>query len=193
MHRTALALAGLLLLIPFADSPAAQPAAPSWYRNPPAQKGYVLAKATAESKLAALLDAIVGLALERAARRSPAPAAGEASLVSFGAIDVQTTKTIIPDAKAGKVEKTQARIEMKTERGAATILWTRELPIAKGKKRQTAKRVFDADLVKTSANDLVAELKRAGVAVRTSSIRERHYALLKQRIPPGERGAGQRR
>lgn len=192
MRRFAAFLLALLVLVPSTVSPAAPAPVPSWYRNPPAQKGYVLAKATAESKLAALLDAIVGLALERAARRSPAPAAGEASVVSFGAIDVQTTRTIISGAKAGKIEKVQARIEMKSAQGTATILWTREAPIAKGK-RATAKRVFDADLVKTSPNDLVAELKRAGVTVRTSSVRERHYALLRQRIPPGDRGAGQQR
>lgn len=192
MHRTAPFLVSLLLLVPFAESPAAQAPAPSWYRNPPAQKGTVLAKATADSKLAALVDAIVALALERAARRSPAPAAGETSLVSFGAIDVRTTRTIVAGDKAEGIEKTQGRIEMKTERGAATILWTREAPIAKGRK-VTAKRVFDGDLVKTGANDLVAELKRAGVAVRTASIRERHYVLLRQAIPAGERGAQTRR
>jgi hypothetical protein len=192
MPRTARALAGLLLLVPFAEAFAAQPAAPSWYRQAPAQKGHAIAKATADSKLAALADAIVALAIERSARRRPAAAAGDVDSVSFGAIHVRTTKTIVAGEKSGKVEKTRATIEMKTATGSAVIDWTREAPIAQGKtargKRLAAKRVFNADMVKTSADDLVAELRRAGVTVRTASAPGRHYVLLKVRIPPGEGG-----
>jgi hypothetical protein len=182
MYRAAYFLAGLLLLIPFAESPAAQVrAAPSWYRHPPVQRGYTIAKASADSALAALTDAIVALALERAARRRPAPAAGETSSEAFGAIGVQTTRTIVADKKAGGIEKTQATIEMKTAQGTVAIQWTREVPVSKGKK-QAAKRVFNADMTKASARDLVAELKRAGVTVKTASAGARHYVLLKARL-----------
>jgi len=184
MYRATQALAGLLLLVASAQSTAAQPgAAPSWYRHPPVQSGYAVATASADSGLAALADALVALALEQSERRHGASATRTDS-VSYGAIGVRTTRTIVADKKAGQIERTQATIEMKTAHGAVKIEWTREAPIAQ-RKKQAIKRVFNADITRTSVRDLVAELRSAGVTVKTRSVGERHYVLLKHRVRAG--------